>query len=109
MAIQNKSDMFSEELDERRKKFIGDFGTGIQCCGKVCTGHIVDHATEYDPTPTRRGLFPCEAYGPGPSNFDRFNNFRVYHKYSCERCGLMYDNVVIEGTLGYIPHERQQK
>lgn len=105
MAVQQKSDIFSEELDERRKKFIGNFNTGIQCCGKVCTGQIVDHATEYDST--HHGSFLDEKYGPGPSNFDRLQHFRVYHKYSCERCGLLYDNEVIEGTLEYTSLERR--
>jgi hypothetical protein len=106
MAFQQKPDVFSEELEEKRKKFLGDFKTGMPCIND-CPGHIVDHATEC--SPVRHDLHHDEKYGPGPSSFERLNNFHVCHKYSCDYCGIIYDNQVIEGRREYVPRERREK
>lgn len=105
MAIQQRTDVFSEELEKKREKFIGDFNTGMPCVND-CPGSIADHAVECNPIQhDSRGN---EKYGPGPSNFERLNNFHVCHVYSCDYCGLIYDNNVIEGRREYIPREHRE-
>ena len=108
MALIREPDMFSEELDKKRKKFIGNFDTRVRCRGSNCMENIIDHATEqnlYANLPRSE-----QRYGPGPSSHERLLNFRVCHGYWCDCCGLTYHNEVIEGALiGYIPHERRKE
>lgn len=95
---------FAERLANMRKRFIGDFGTGLFCnCGRPA---ITDRATDHDPNACPPSLSEMRI-GPGPDDFTRLQNFKVYHEYFCSHCGTVYKNEVIEGFRKYVPQEKR--
>lgn len=94
----------TDSLALKRKAFVGVFDTGLRCnCGK---SNIADHATENDQTARRQDPMTIR-FGPGPSLRDQDAAFRAYHAYSCDECGAVFKNDVIEGKRGYVRREKQ--
>ncbi len=104
MATIHPHDEYAETLSEVRKKYLGDFDTGLLCvCG---VAKIIDHASSSDPNALPRGVHDI-VFGPSPSWRDMLDAFKVYHAYYCESCGLTYRGDVVERTRGYRPREVQ--
>lgn len=90
------------ELAEKERKFLGNFDTGLPCnCGKA---NIMDRATAHDTKAPPRSIRDVQ-FGPPPDIRSQNVNFRVFHAYSCDACGVEYRNDVIEKTRGYVPRE----
>lgn len=102
-AIQKRQEEeLTAKLARLRAHCIGNFKTHVRC---HCPAHVIDHATEHDPD-ERRSLRDMRM-GPGPTLREQVERFRAYHRYWCDACGLKYEGSVIEGSKGWVPHERR--
>ena len=100
MATIAPADIYSLKLHEFRRTLLGIFDTKLRCnCGKA---NIADHATQGRVQESR-------VLGPGPSHYQRLQQFYVVHAYRCDTCGAQYASDVIEGARGYLPRDRKNK
>lgn len=95
-------DECAAKLAHLRAHCIGNFKTHVRC---HCPAHVIDHATEHDPDAPHslRDVLT----GVGLTAREQVAAFRPHHRYWCDACGLKYEASVIEGSKGWVPHERR--